>query len=64
MHKKLCPRCGSSDIEVYEDLGLVKCHKCGYDALEKEPLPYDPQKSAKAKKLFDRYKTEGSVQKK
>ena len=55
-----CPKCGSENIEVYEDLAFIKCHNCGYDELGSEPLPYDIRKSQRDKEKFNPYKQGGS----
>ena len=58
--KQRCPKCGSDNIEIYEeDLGFVKCKKCGYDDLEHEPIPYGIKKLQKEKANFTPYKTGG-----
>ena len=50
-----CPKCGSSQIEVYEDLAFIKCHNCGYDELKSEPFPYDSKKSLRERARFGPY---------
>jgi|APSaa5957512622_1039677.scaffolds.fasta_scaffold146665_3 predicted nucleic-acid-binding Zn-ribbon protein len=58
--KQRCPKCGSENIEIYEeDLGFIKCKKCGYDDLEHEPIPYGIKKGQKEKASFTPYKTGG-----
>jgi len=57
--KQLCPKCGSDQIEVYDDLAFIKCKKCGYDELESEPLPYGVRKSQREKARYSPYKTGG-----
>ena len=56
--KKNCPKCGSEMVE-YDDLGFVKCEKCGYNELAGEDLPSDPRPS-KVKGRYSPYKTGGS----
>ena len=57
--KQRCPKCGSDQIEIYDDLALIKCKKCGYDELGSEPLPYDVRKSQREKTKYSPYKTGG-----
>ncbi|MBI2572853.1 hypothetical protein HYV86_03260 [Candidatus Woesearchaeota archaeon] len=59
MKPRLCPKCGSPQVEVY-DVGFLRCRQCGYDELEPEPLGYDPRKNQKAKTEFTPYKTGGA----
>jgi len=56
--KQYCPKCGSTEIEVYDDLAFVKCKKCGYDELSQEPT--EIRKSQKEKGRYSPYKTGGS----
>ena len=60
MHKQRCPKCGSTNLMVYdEDLNIIKCNDCGYDELEHEPVSYDIKKNTQ-KGNFNPYKTGGS----
>ena len=59
--KQRCPKCGSDQIEVYDDLAFIKCKKCGYDELASEPLPYDVRKSQREKAKYSPYKTGGKL---
>ena len=56
--KQRCPKCGSTEIEVYDDLAFIKCKKCGYDELDRDPLPYSEKKNV-LKGKFNPYKTGG-----
>gem|GEM_PF-1780819 len=60
MHQRLCPKCGSANIKVYEDLSFIKCFNCGYDELDREPLPYGVRKTQREKEKFTPYKQGGS----
>ncbi|MBS3139701.1 hypothetical protein J4479_01720 [Candidatus Woesearchaeota archaeon] len=55
-----CPKCGSDNTELYEDLAFIKCRNCGYDELTTEPFPYDVRKSQREKGRFTPYKQGGS----
>ena len=58
--KQRCPKCGSDQIEIYDDLAFIKCKNCGYDELGSEPLPYDVRKSQREKGKYSPYKTAGN----
>ena len=58
--KKFCPKCGSTEIEEYDDLGFIKCKACGYDELAAEELPYGVKKNQKEKGRYSPYKSGGS----
>jgi tRNA(Ile2) C34 agmatinyltransferase TiaS len=56
-----CPRCGSTNIESYEDLGFIKCKECSYDELAPEPLPHGIRKSQREKGRYSPYKSGGGA---
>ncbi len=58
-YSKRCPKCGSVEVEIYDDLAFIRCKKCGYDELESESFPYGTRKSAKEKESYNPYKTGG-----
>jgi predicted nucleic-acid-binding Zn-ribbon protein len=58
--KKRCPKCGSEEIEMYDDLAFIKCTKCGYDELGTADFPYGVKKSQKEKGRYSPFKAGGS----
>jgi DNA-directed RNA polymerase subunit M/transcription elongation factor TFIIS len=59
MSKQFCPKCGSLEVEQYDDLQFLRCKKCGYDELAGEELPYDVKKSQREKTRYNPYKVGG-----
>ncbi len=60
MKPRLCPKCGSPNVQVYEDVGFLRCKSCGYDELERDPLPNGMRNSQREKEKFSPYKTGGA----
>ncbi|MBS3117076.1 hypothetical protein J4421_05770 [Candidatus Woesearchaeota archaeon] len=57
--RKYCPKCGSFDVELYDDLEFIHCNKCGYEELDSETFPYGVRKSQREKERFNPYKKGG-----
>jgi len=61
MKMKKCPKCGSREVEVIdEEMGFVKCKKCGYDDLEEDMEFGEERKSQREKARFNPYKVGGA----
>ena len=57
-----CPKCGSSDINIYNYLGIktIKCDNCGFDESKIYDVAPEQKTSQKAKGRYNVYKTGGS----
>lgn len=60
-NKKLCPKCGSKDIEIekYMDIDCIVCNSCGYDETAIYEIYPEQKVSQKAKGRFAPYKAGG-----
>lgn len=57
-----CPKCGSSDIKLYNYLGVkaLKCNNCGFDERNIYEVYPEQKTSQKAKGDYTVYKAGGS----
>ena len=60
MNTRKCPKCGSEDVEIIdEEMGFIKCKKCGYNELEEDLGSSDTRNTQREKGSYNIYKTGG-----
>jgi Zn ribbon nucleic-acid-binding protein len=59
---KKCPKCNSTDVEVIdEEMGFIKCRKCGFDELEEDLSSSEERRSQREKARYNPYKAGGGA---
>jgi len=59
---KKCPKCGSKEVEIVdEEMGFIKCKKCGFDELEEDMDFSEERKSQREKARYSPYRVSGGM---
>jgi hypothetical protein len=62
---KRCPKCNSKDVEVVdEEMGFIKCKKCGFDELKEYEGFDEVRRSQREKAKFSPYRQVGGKRRK
>ena len=56
-----CPKCGSKDVEIVdEEMGFIKCKKCGFNELDEYEDVGGERNTQREKTRYTPYKAGGS----